>query len=557
MYVRPAEDGRTHAVRLTPEEYDELRNAATTHRKRLLVRFGGEAGLRAAEMTRVRPADRRPAPGESSGAFLTVPDEASDGREAYLPPDVDRELERYVTSSGVTDEASIVDVSPRRVQMLISEVASEAAERTGIEDFRKVSAHDLRRYFARTLLEDRGVDPRIVREIGGWRSLDALEAYLDPPTDAEIVEALGASRSSSFDSLDEVLIDVSTRSDLEREVCTALASDPAYAFAWIEGSTLGDRSASPHAVAGIDAEALTPLRSRLPVALEDCVSIDARSVEGSSAVAAVPVVYGETRYGTLALARSHGDFDEGERDRLLLLGRRVGHATTAIRRRKLLLADAVLELEFHSTDPNAFLVAASDRCDCRFDLESIVSVSDSALLFYLTLTDGDAAAVFELTEEFPGVEEWRLVEQRDSGALVEFVVTGASPMLVLTDSGASITEATFDRGNARLVADCAYDADLRALVNGVTSAFPATELVGKQAADRSAGTVQGFRESVEDRLTDRQRAALRAAYFGGYFDWPRGSTAEEVADAMGVSSPTFHNHLRKGEHELLQALFDD
>lgn len=557
MHVRPAEDGRTHAVRLTPEEYGELCDAATTHRKRLLVRLGGESGLRAAEMTRVRPDDRRPAPGASSGAFLAVPDEASDGREAYLPPGVDREFERYVKSNDVADGTPIVDVSPRRVQMLISEVASEAAERTGVEDFRKVSAHDLRCYFARTLLEERDVDPRIVRAVGGWRSFDALESYLDPPTDAEVVEAFGASCFSPFASLDAVLIDASTRSDLERGVCESLASGGAYAFAWIEGTALGDRSASPRAVAGIDAEELAPLRSRLPGALEDCVSIDARSIEETSAVVAVPVSYGETRYGTLALARSHGDVDAEERERLLLLGRRVGHAITAIRRRKLLLADAVLELEFHSTDPNAFFVAASDRCECRLDLESIVSVSDSALLFYLTLTDGEAAAVFELTEEFSGVEEWRLVEQRDDGALLEFVLTGASPMLVLTDSGASITEATFDRGNARLVADCAYDADLRALVNGVTSAFPATELVGKQATDRSAGTVHGFRESVEDRLTDRQRAALRAAYFGGYFDWPRGSTAEEVADAMGVSSPTFHNHLRKGERELLQALFDD
>jgi len=26
---------------------------------------------------------------------------------------------------------------------------------------------------------------------------------------------------------------------------------------------------------------------------------------------------------------------------------------------------------------------------------------------------------------------------------------------------------------------------------------------------------------------------------------------------MGVSSPTLHNHLRKGQHELLRTFFDD
>ncbi|WP_048078258.1 helix-turn-helix domain-containing protein, partial [Halorubrum sp. AJ67] len=52
-------------------------------------------------------------------------------------------------------------------------------------------------------------------------------------------------------------------------------------------------------------------------------------------------------------------------------------------------------------------------------------------------------------------------------------------------------------------------------------------------------------------------AALSAAYHGGYFDWPRGSTAEEVADAMGVSSPTFHNHLRKAQRALLDGVFEE
>ncbi|MFC7046301.1 helix-turn-helix domain-containing protein [Halobacteriaceae archaeon GCM10025711] len=58
-------------------------------------------------------------------------------------------------------------------------------------------------------------------------------------------------------------------------------------------------------------------------------------------------------------------------------------------------------------------------------------------------------------------------------------------------------------------------------------------------------------------LTDRQRAALEAAYFSGYFDWPRGSTAEEIADSLGISSPTFHQHFRKAERKLLESILAD
>lgn len=62
-------------------------------------------------------------------------------------------------------------------------------------------------------------------------------------------------------------------------------------------------------------------------------------------------------------------------------------------------------------------------------------------------------------------------------------------------------------------------------------------------------------EDVED-LTDRQREVVETAYRAGYFDWPRDSTAEEVADSLDIAAPTFHAHLRKAESSLLDGLFD-
>ncbi|WP_158057679.1 helix-turn-helix domain-containing protein [Halorussus halophilus] len=60
---------------------------------------------------------------------------------------------------------------------------------------------------------------------------------------------------------------------------------------------------------------------------------------------------------------------------------------------------------------------------------------------------------------------------------------------------------------------------------------------------------------MSDQLTDAQRRALRSSYFAGYYEWPRDSTAEEVADSLGISSPTLHQHLRKAHRELLSAFF--
>lgn len=540
VHERPREDEW-----LSRADYERLLEAADTYRERLLIRLGGEVGLRAAETTEIRPEGISRVRTEPERFLLSVPETGGGTREAYLPVAVERELARYTNSNGIDESERIVDVTPRRVQMLVREVADRAADRTGESRFADVSAHDLRRYFARTLLCERDVSPRVVQAIGGWRSLEALDPYLDAPNTDGILDALEIETDrTDTRALDSALLDASTREQLEAEVCAALADR--YGFAWIDAPELDGESA-PSAVSGIDPGAIPSIRADL-----DGEPTGRARVENG--VVAVAIRYGETRYGTLYVG-AHGTVHE--RERLALLGRRIGHAITAIRRQKLLLADTILQLEFHSTDTRSALVAASERFGCRFDLESIVSASESALVYYLTLSGASAPAVIEYVSERRGIEEGRLVEGRDSGALVEFVVSGDCPLLSLTDDGATVDEATIENGEARVLAECAYDTDLRALVERLTEAFPDTRLVGKQATERGASTVDGFKQGATERLTDRQRAALRAAYFGGYFDWPRGSTAEEVADAMGVSSPTLHNHLRKGQRELLELLFED
>jgi predicted DNA binding protein len=62
---------------------------------------------------------------------------------------------------------------------------------------------------------------------------------------------------------------------------------------------------------------------------------------------------------------------------------------------------------------------------------------------------------------------------------------------------------------------------------------------------------------VADELTDRQRAALEAAYYAGFFEWPREHSGESVADSLGVSPPTFHQHIRAAENKVMQAFLED
>ncbi|WP_267905122.1 helix-turn-helix domain-containing protein [Halorussus halophilus] len=61
---------------------------------------------------------------------------------------------------------------------------------------------------------------------------------------------------------------------------------------------------------------------------------------------------------------------------------------------------------------------------------------------------------------------------------------------------------------------------------------------------------------MESELTERQRSAMETAYYAGFFEWPRDSSGEDVADVLDVSAPTFHQHLRVGERKLLGTFLD-
>lgn len=55
-------------------------------------------------------------------------------------------------------------------------------------------------------------------------------------------------------------------------------------------------------------------------------------------------------------------------------------------------------------------------------------------------------------------------------------------------------------------------------------------------------------------LTERQADALVTALDSGYYRMPRGATAGEIAERLGLPRTSFVDHLRKGENKVLQAL---
>jgi PAS domain S-box-containing protein len=376
----------------------------------------------------------------------------------------------------------------------------------------------------------------------------------------------------------QAVVDAATREEIETVVCERLSASELYCAVWI-GREDPDGGLEPvtgdgveddfmEVVMGLDdlewrrpAEALETgeVRTvqRIPESgLPEAVRAAAES-KGIHAGAAVPIVHRETVEGVFCVYSSRADaFSERERAALERLGEVVGFAINAYRTERLLLSDVVTEVTLRATGADTFMGAISRFSDgpVRKEWSTPVDAGDDDYLHYLTIVGVGPERVVELADELATVESVDHVGQ-DGATEVFEVVTNDSFTSRLLDAGATPTEMVACDGKLTLVVELPADTEARTVVEAAAELYD-VELASKREVERPASTAEEFGDAVDDRLTDRQRAALRHAYFGGYFSWPRDATAEEVADRMGLSSPTFHYHIRNAERSFVEAYLD-
>lgn len=210
-----------------------------------------------------------------------------------------------------------------------------------------------------------------------------------------------------------------------------------------------------------------------------------------------------------------------------------------------------LQLEFHSDDlAEPFRDQFEERL--RIDVDSVVYLPDDGHLQYWTVRHTSARSLVETVMNFPTTLDARLVSTEGETHRIE--VRGSPDSLFSAfDTFDGVTEtAVYDEDGVRVVAEFPPDVDADVVVDAVHDIYPDLELV----SSRTVETIEVFRHRVATRLTDRQLSVLRVAYFGGYFERPRLSTGAELADTMGVSKQSFHEHLRKAYRGVFELLLD-
>lgn len=427
---------------------------------------------------------------------------------------------------------------------------------------------------------------------------DGLAVYLRDVTDRRGLQRALTEGEAELERLNRInatiqeiireLVGATAREEVEATVCERLSASELYEFTWIgERDPAGDRithrtaageyegvldpivdgGGSPDGPESPECTVLRTGETRIVRQLvDDSVPEPVRRVafaRGLQSAIAVPLRYGTTTYGVLGVYAARPDaFSERERESLETLGVATGFVINAARQRNLLLSDTVVELTFRLTDTDDALVAASARLDCSLAVEGVVPLAEGALLCYVGVEGAAPGDLLAVAADRADLADGRIVheaadEESTEGGLVELAVEGGSSLLSLTERGATIRTATFEEGVGRLVAEIAPDEEVREVVAAVGEAFPDSELLAKRERQRPVETAGEFRSALHERLTDRQRTALRVAHHGGYFRSPRDSTAEELAEGLGISSPTLHYHLRAAQGKLVEAFLDE
>jgi PAS domain S-box-containing protein len=371
-----------------------------------------------------------------------------------------------------------------------------------------------------------------------------------------------------------------THEEIGETVCRCLVHSDLYRYAWV-GETDANGEVEVTAGDGVDeAFVRTGRRATRPGLTGDDVedAIETREIQVTrqyvvtdadanadaddehtefEAVVTVPILRRERVDEVLVVATDRRDaFSDPELAEFELLGETIGFVVSSIATRKLLIADSVVELDVEVAGGGDVFLALSDRLDAACTVEESVPLRGRRLLQYVSVEGASPEAAYDLAAATEGVEARRTLDAHDDATLLELVVSG-SPVHDLIDLGVKVRSFVATDGTGRVVVEAPSSVDVRSVVDLLRDHYGDVTMLAKRERPRGVETVGRSVGALDGFLTDRQRAAIRAAYAAGYYDWPRKSTAEEVAASLDITSATLHQHLRKAEEKLLQTYLGD
>ncbi|TYL38070.1 PAS sensor protein [Natronococcus pandeyae] len=374
----------------------------------------------------------------------------------------------------------------------------------------------------------------------------------------------------------------STRDELERLTCETLADAPAYEFAFVAAIDSKTADVTRRAEAGIEGyvesiplstdpddpagrgPAGRAIRTQQLQVSNNVLSDpdfepwheDAYE-RGYRSAAAIPIVHDGGLYGVLGVtsARRHA-YTAEVREAIGQLGEILGHAIAALERKRALMGDELIELEYEIQNA-VELFDGPPMAEGYVSFERVVQVDEELFLEYGITAAETFPNVEELTECIPHWDDVSILDESAGEITFELTITSPPMFSVVAAHGGYVESAAIDGGDYTMTIHLPKRTDVRAVTEAIQSVYSKTTNVARRQVRPSNESIAQIQDHLARELTERQRTVLETAYYAGFFQWPRNSSGEDIAATLDISPPTFHEHLRSAQQKIVAAVFNE
>lgn len=164
---------------------------------------------------------------------------------------------------------------------------------------------------------------------------------------------------------------------------------------------------------------------------------------------------------------------------------------------------------------------------------------------------------FELSNASAAPEGAEAVFEHEGGTVYEFERDGTDCACEQIEAaGLPVADVRGEDGGLRVTLHVDDQTELSDVLGGVREV---ADEVSIQSIARSDPEADASDLVLVDRgrLTERQREVVQTARLMGYYEYPRGANASEVADALDICPSTLAEHLAAAQTKLLDEAFGD
>ncbi len=376
------------------------------------------------------------------------------------------------------------------------------------------------------------------------------------------------------------VIEQSTRTEIEQVVCDRLADSGSYRFAWV-GSldsahdletrvwsgcagenddvppvrTLAESTEQGPVRKAIDTKRMQVIQNARQELSSGALRDHASQFDYSS-LAIIPILHQGVLYGVLGVGSERPDaFAEAEREVIGQLSDVIGHAIAAVDHKRALISEEVIELELQI--PDLFDTEDVPPTAGTITIERMTPLGGNEYLMYGRLPEGAIPVLEGLSERLQGWKDLQTFYETDGVVRFEQHLSAAPLTSAIADHRGNFKQGRIENGAFSATIQLPPGIDVRSVIGRVQETYPAGRLVRQQQVTRSAPSLQDLVNLLTDDLTERQRVAIEAGYFGGFFNSPRHRTGGEIADSLNIDASTYHQHVRKAQSKLLEVIFEE